>query len=183
MSFNAGFNEAAAAAKPSRLASVSWQTRAVLAVLLLVLVIAAGAVMSALLPVWWATTIGSHVGGDLGGSILTGMVIGFAFTLAPLLAAWLVRYSRASWPWKAAIMAAALLLAVPNLLTAGIAFDTSSSARQARRILGTEATWFIEWTLYAAVAAVLVFTAFVVLTAAWRHRGRTLEQLRITPEG
>jgi hypothetical protein len=23
----------------------------------------------------------------------------------------------------------------------------------------------------------------VVLTAAWRHRGRTLEQLRITPEG
>lgn len=169
MSFNAGFKKALATAKPSRLAKVSWQTRTVLAILLLVLVIVAAAVMSAVLPVWWATTIGSQVGGDLGGGILMGMAIGFTFTLAPLLLAWQASHSRVSWPWKAVIMAAALLLAGPNLLTAGIAFDTSDSAQRARRILGAKATWFAEWTLYAAIAAILVFTACVVLWAAWRR--------------
>jgi hypothetical protein len=157
---------------------VSWQTRTALAVLLLVLVLVAGAVLSAVLPVWWATTIGTQVGGDLGASILVGMFYGFTFTLLPLLVAWQARFKRVSWPWKTALLVAAALLAAPNLLTAGIALGNSGSVHQAQRILGTEATWFIPWTLYSAIAAALVFAAIVVLWTIWRRRGRELKSMR-----
>jgi hypothetical protein len=200
MSFDAGFNQDSnrdysqdssgpgagsgppekepAAAKPVRRSKVSWQTRAVLAVLLLVLLVVAGAVMSTVLPVWWATTIGTQVGGDLGGSILVGMFYGFTFTLVPLLVAWQARYKRVGWPLKAALLVVAVLLAAPNLLTAGIALGSSNSAHQAQRILGTEATWFIPWTLYSAIAAALVFAAIALLWSTWRRRGRELKGMR-----
>ncbi|MCG2623823.1 hypothetical protein LVY72_18170 [Arthrobacter sp. I2-34] len=172
MGFEAGFTED----RPK----VPWQTRAAPAALLLVPVMLAGAAISTPLPVWWATLIGSQVGGDQiggdpGGSILAGMCYGFTFTLLPLLLAWRARGDRLGGAWKAAILAAALVLAAPNLLTAGIAAGPSGSAYQARRILGVQAAWFTTWTLYSAIAAALMFTATVVLWTAWR-RGRTLER-------
>lgn len=182
MGFDAGFTEDRS--------PVPWQARAapsallpsalLLVAVVLVAVVLAGAAMFTLLPVWWATMVGGQVGGDriggdLGGSILVGMFYGFTLTLLPLLLAWRALDDHVGWAWKAAILAAALVLAAPNLLTAGIAFDTSGSAHQARRILGVQAAWFTTWTLYSAIAAALVFTATVVLWTAWR-RGRTSEQ-------
>jgi len=158
---------------------------AAVAVLLVVPVLAAAAATSTLLPVWWATLIGSRIGRDPAGGIALGMTAGFACTLAPLLAAWPACRYRAGRPRKAAALAAALaavlLLAAPNLLTLGICFGTSGSARQARRMLGAEAGWFMLWTLYSAIAAALVFAAMVVLWTAWRRW--TAEPLQITPRG
>ncbi|NKX50015.1 hypothetical protein HER39_05380, partial [Arthrobacter deserti] len=174
---------AGAGSRPVGRVRVSWQTRAMLAGLLLVLVVVAGAVLSTVLPPWWAGTIGSQVRGDPGAGILAGMSYGFIFTLAPLLVAWQLLHPHVGRPWKAALAAAALLLAAPNLLTAGVALDSSDSARQARGVLGLEAAWFLQWTLYSAVAAVLVFMAVVLLRGMWRRRGRELEALRAAGRG
>jgi hypothetical protein len=172
MSFKAGFTEGSgSAARYAGRARVPWRTCAAAAALLGVPVMAAAAATFTILPVWWATTVGNQVGGDPAGGIVMGMAIGFIFTLAPLLAAWPACHPQVGRPWKAAVLAAALLLAAPNLLTAGICFGTSSGTGQARRILGIEATWFAQWTLYSAVAGALVFAAVVLLWAAWRRGG------------
>ncbi|MFD1212174.1 hypothetical protein ACFQ36_08975 [Arthrobacter sp. GCM10027362] len=178
MSFDAGFDEDSGPAPGKERGRTSWPARAAVVLLLLVLVVAAGAILSAIVPVWWATTIGTQVGGDLSASIVVGMFYGFTFTLLPLLVAWQARFKRVSWPWKVGILVVAVLLAAPNLLTAGIALGTSNSAHQAQRILGTEATWFIPWTLYSAIAAALVFVAIVVLWTMWRRRGRALRTMQ-----
>ncbi|NKX54972.1 hypothetical protein [Arthrobacter mobilis] len=184
MGLTAGFSEdpepasaGPAAAEPAGRAAVSWPGRAAAALLLLVLAVATGAVLSTVLPPWWAAVIATHVGRDLAAGILAGMFCGFTFTLVPLLMGWQVHLSRIGRTLKAGILAAAVLLAAPNLLTAIVASDTSSGARQARQVLGTEAAWFIPWSMYSAIAAVLVFIAMAVFRIMWRRNGRKLKSM------
>ncbi len=156
----------------------NWPARIIFgAVAFLVLAIAYFA-LAAVLPVWWANVIRGQVHGDLGAGILVGMFYGFVFTLVPLLVAWQATHKKISWPWKFLILMAAVALATPNLLTAGIMFGTSQASHNGQRILGTEATWFPLWTQIAAIAAVAVFVVGLILWKIWRQRGRKVKALK-----
>ncbi|MET3719819.1 MULTISPECIES: hypothetical protein [unclassified Arthrobacter] len=156
----------------------NWAPRIILgAVALLVLVIAFFA-LAAILPVWWANVIRSQVQGNLGAGIQLGMFYGFVFTLLPLLVAWQATHKKIGWAWILVFLFAAVALAMPNLLTAGITFGNSEAAHNGQRILGTEATWFPLWTQISAVAAVVVFVAGVILWKIWRLRGKKVKALK-----
>ena len=156
----------------------NWAARIILgSVALLVLVISYFA-LAAVLPVWWANVIRGQVQGNLGAGILVGMFYGFVFTFVPLLVAWQATHRAVSWPRKVVILVAAVALATPNLLTAGIMFGASQAAHNGQRILGTEATWFPLWTQIAAIAAVVIFGVGVILWKIWRQRGKTVKALK-----
>ncbi|BAS08429.1 hypothetical protein AHiyo4_18510 [Arthrobacter sp. Hiyo4] len=92
--------------------------------------------------------------------------------------AWQATRKSLSWPWKLAILVAAVALASPNLLTAGIMLGNSQAAHNGQRILGTEATWFPMWTQISAIAAVVIFMVGLVLWSVWRQRGQKMRALK-----
>ncbi|MDR6417245.1 hypothetical protein [Pseudarthrobacter sulfonivorans] len=156
----------------------NWAARIILGSVALLVVVIAYFALAAILPVWWANVIRGQVQGNLGAGILVGMFYGFVFTFVPLLVAWQATHKTVSWPWTAVILVAAVALATPNLLTAGIMFGNSQAAHNGQRILGTEATWFPLWTQIAAIAAVVIFIVGAVLGKIWRQRGNKVKAFR-----
>lgn len=165
-----------AEAQPAK--KTNWVARIIFGVVVLVILVLAYFILAAFLPVWWATTIGNQVQGDLAAGVWVGMFYGFVFTFVPLLVAWQATRKRVSWPWKIALILLGVALATPNLLTAAILISNSESAHNGQRILGTEATWFPIWTQISAVAAAVAFIAGVVLWKIWRQRGRKVKELK-----
>jgi len=156
----------------------NWAARIILVVVALVVLGISYFAFAAILPVWWANVIRNQVQGNLGAGILVGMFYGFIFTFVPLLVAWQATRKAVSWPWKLAILLAAVALASPNLLTAGIMFGSSQAAHNGQRILGTEATWFPMWTQISAIAAAVIFVVGLVLWRVWRLRGKKMKVLK-----
>ncbi|MGY4542898.1 putative membrane protein [Arthrobacter sp. UYNi723] len=153
----------------------NWAARIILVAVALVVLAIAYFAFAAILPVWWANVIRNQVQGNLGAGILVGMFYGFVFTFVPLLVAWQATRKSVSWPWKLTILVAAVALASPNLLTAGIMFGSSQAAHNGQRILGTEATWFPLWTQISAIAAAVIFVVGVILWRVWRQRGKKMK--------
>ncbi|MET3175205.1 UNVERIFIED_ORG: glucan phosphoethanolaminetransferase (alkaline phosphatase superfamily) [Arthrobacter sp. UYCu721] len=156
----------------------NWAARIILGAVALVVLSITYFAFAAILPVWWANVIRNQVQGNLGAGILVGMFYGFVFTFVPLLVAWQAMRKAVIWPWKLVILVAAVALASPNLLTAGIMFGSSQAAHNGQRILGTEATWFPLWTQIGAIAAAVIFVVGVVLWRIWRQRGRKMKALK-----
>ncbi|MCO4276268.1 hypothetical protein NG701_17875 [Pseudarthrobacter sp. HLT3-5] len=156
----------------------NWAARIILVVVALVVLAIAYFAFAAILPVWWANVIRNQVQGNLGAGILVGMFYGFVFTFVPLLVAWQATRKSVNWPWKLTIVLAAVALASPNLLTAGIMFGSSQAAHNGQRILGTEATWFPLWTQISAIAAAVIFVVGVILWRVWRQRGKKMKVLK-----
>jgi hypothetical protein len=73
------------------------------------------------------------------------------------------------------IVAAALVLALPNLLTLGIVVGTGSPAHAGERILDVEAPAFRWATLFGGVVLAGVIQ---YLVTSRRRRGRALKKLR-----
>ncbi len=156
----------------------NWAARIILGSVALLVIVITYFALAAILPVWWANVIRGQVQGNLGAGILVGMFYGFVFTFVPLVVAWQATRKAVSWPWKLVILVAAVALATPNLLTAGIMFGASQAAHNGQRILGTEATWFPLWTQIAAIAAVVIFVVGVVLWKIWRQRGNKVKAFK-----
>lgn len=165
-------------AQESPAKKANWAARIILVAVALVVLTIAYFALAAILPVWWANVIRNQVQGNLGAGILVGMFYGFVFTFVPLLVAWQATRKSVSWPWKLTILVAAVALASPNLLTAGIMFGSSQAAHNGQRILGTEATWFPLWTQISAIAAVVVFVVGLILWRVWRQRGKKMKVLK-----
>lgn len=156
----------------------NWGLRIGLGAIGLVLAAAAYFILSTVLPVSWATTIKNQANGDLGTGLLLGLFYGFVFTFIPLLVLWQARHKRVTWPWKAALLGAAILLAIPNILTLGIYTSNSASALRARNMIDNDATWFPGWSLGAAIGAAVIFVAFAILWEIWRARGKKLKEVK-----
>lgn len=165
-------------AQQSPAKKANWAARIIFIVVALVVLAIAYFAFAAVLPVWWANVIRGQVQGSLGAGILVGMFYGFVFTLVPLLAAWQATRKSVGWPWKLIIFLAAVALASPNLLTAGIMFGSSQAAHNGQRILGAEATWFPFWTQISAIAAAAMFVVGLTLWRVWRQRGKTVKALK-----
>ena len=156
----------------------NWGAKLILILVALLVAVAAFFILGAILPRWWSDVIAGQIKRDLGASVLVGMFYGFVFTFIPLLVAWQATRKALAWPWKIVILLVAVALAIPNLLTAGIAFGTTESAHAGQRTLSVDAGFFTTWTAISAVAAVVVFIAVTVLWALWRRRGKQMKALK-----
>lgn len=127
------------------------------ALVLYLLVLAAAAYY----PRWWAQRIGTDVDGQVSRGVMWGLFYGFGFTAVPLLVLAQARRRIFSWPGRIALAAVAIVLAVPNLLTASIVWGTGTAAHAGERILDVEAPGFRGGTLVGVIAAVVLVVAIL----------------------
>ena len=152
-----------------------WRRNLILLAVALVAIVLAYLIGGAVLPRWWAHRIGDQVDGSMLAGIGLGLFYGFVFTFLPLLVLGLAVRRKRSWRFRAWVAVAALVLAIPNLLTLGIVVGNGSAAHAGERTLDVEAPDFRASTLVGAVVAVLAFIAMRYLLAS-RRRGRAREK-------
>ena len=144
-----------------------------LALLVVVLVLAA----SSFLPRWWAHRVGAQAGGNFTAGIALGLTYGFLFTIVPLAVLWWAFRQRRTVRTWTLMVAAALALALPNLLTLGIVVGTGGAAHAGERTLDVDAPGFRASVLIGAIAAALVFLVGGLMLRSRRRTHREVERL------
>ena len=152
-----------------------WRRNLILLAIALVVIVLAYFIGGAALPRWWSHRIGDQVKGSLSAGIGVGLFYGFVFTFLPLMVLWLIVRRKRSWRFRAWVIAAALVLAIPNLLTLGIVVGNGSAAHAGERTLDVEAPNFRAASLAGAVIAAVVFIGLQYLLAS-RRRARAHEK-------
>lgn len=141
---------------------INWTRRAVFVGVGVVAAILAYVVGGAVLPRWWAGLIGNQVNESMTLGILVGLFYGIVFTFVPLVVLYVgFRRRRSIKAWTAFVVAA-LVAAIPNLLTLGIVVGSGNAAHAAERKLDVEASYFRGSTGVGVVVGLLLF-----LFAAW----------------
>ena len=164
-----------APAPPETPRPTRWRRNLILLVVALVVIVLAYFIGGAALPRWWSHRIGDQVDGSLSAGIGLGLFYGFVFTFLPLMVLSLIVRRKRSWRFRAWVIAGALVLAIPNLLTLGIVVGNGSAAHAGERTLDVEAPNFRASTLAGAIVAVLAFIALQYLLAS-RRRARAHEK-------
>ncbi len=155
----------------------NWGALILLAVVLIALLIAAFFILSAVIPVQWAHFVGGHVQGRVATGSWYGFLAGLTLTWLSLTIAWQAR-RRMSWAWRLVLIVLALLVSVPNLLTAAVAFGTTEAVHAAQRIIAVDATFFPSATGWGAAAAGVLFVVGAITGIMFRSRGRKLKELK-----
>jgi len=150
---------------------------------LTVLVVVALAVValvagSAFLPRWWSHRIADQARGSFTSGIGLGLFYGFAFTLLALVVLWFGVRRITSWKGRLILLAVALLVASPNLLTVGIVLGPGGAAHAGERTLDVEAPGFRASSLIGAIVAVLVVFAVGLLLRSRRRSKEDAALLR-----
>ena len=165
-------------AAPSARRGRSVLDRVVIGLVILV-VIAVGVLLGiTVLPRWWAGRVDGVTDRSLTAGIFAGLTCGVVFTAIPLL---LLRGAVArhrGWRARAAWFLAALVFAVPNLITLGIVLGRGESARVASTSMDVDAPGFRWSTGAGAVVGVLLVAGWWTLWASRRRRVREVHRLR-----
>ncbi len=142
----------------------------------IVAIVAGYFIAAAALPRWWSHRVGDQVDGSLSAGIGIGLFYGFVFTFIPILILTFAIRRKRSWKARGWIAAAALVLALPNLLTLGIVIGNSSAAHAGERTLDVDAPNFRASSLIGAIVGVIavVGVRFLLLSRA-RAKGRESE--------
>ncbi len=132
---------------------------------------------AAFLPRWWSHRVADQVDGSIAQGIGVGLFYGFVFTLLPLALLWwgLRRVSR--WKTRLLVVAAALVLALPNLLTLGIVLGRGNAAHAGDRTLDVDAPGFRGAVLAGAIVAVVALVALIGLLRSRRRARRDARRL------
>jgi len=144
-------------------------------VVLLALGVVALLAASAFLPRWWSHRIADQANGSFSSGIGLGLFYGFTFTLLALALLWFGLRRVSSWKGRLILLAVALLVASPNLLTLGVVVGSGGAAHAGERTLDVEAPGFRASSLVGAIAAA------AAVVAAWfllRSRRRAKEEAR-----
>jgi membrane associated rhomboid family serine protease len=144
-----------------------WQHRVVVVVISLVAAVLLWLLAAAFLPRWWSHRVGSVVNDSISTGIIFGVFCGTLFTLLPLLVLRLAIRRRRRPRSRLLLLGAAILLAVPNLLTLWIVLGRSKAAHAGERTLDVEGTGFRGATAAGAIGGAAVFVAL-----AWVMRSR-----------
>jgi len=128
-------------------------------------------------PVAWSRFIGDFAQGDTGRAILVGIIVGFCFTLVPLMVLLLLAYHSPAWV-KVVLVVLAVLLATPNLLTLWIQTGATSAVHAADRIMDTDAFGFAGASIWGAVIGALAFLVWAWLFISSRLTKKKLKTLR-----
>lgn len=147
----------------------TWLNRVMVILVVLVVGYLAWRLAAAYFPRRWAQHVGDTAQGSMLAGSLWGLFYGFVFSFIPVLVLVQLRRPRFAWPAKLVIVALAVVLAIPNLLTASIVFGSSSAAHAGERILDVEGPGFRAGTLVGVFAGVGL-AVFLVIVFANRRR-------------
>lgn len=139
-------------------------------IVLLGLGVAALFVASAFLPRWWSHRVADQANGSFSSGIGLGLFYGFTFTFLALAVLWFGLRRTSSWKGRLILLAVALLVASPNLLTLGVVLGNGGAAHASERTLDVEAPGFRAGSLAGACVAAGILVAAALL---WRSRHRT----------
>ncbi|MCP2262344.1 hypothetical protein LX15_006080 [Streptoalloteichus tenebrarius] len=133
--------------------------------------------LAAFLPRWWAQRVGDVVQQRFTTGTFFGLLLGFLFTLLPLVVVELAA-RRPTWRRRVALGLLALVLALPNLLTLAVVLGAGAAAHAGARIMDVEAPAFRGASLAGALVALGVCALAEVLWAARRRSRRRRAELR-----
>jgi hypothetical protein len=159
-----------------------WLRRVVIAAAVLIVAMAIYLVLAAFVPRWWAQSVGRQVDGRLSRGIWLGLIYGTVFTFLPLLLLAQVGRRALGWKVKIGLVVAAILLAIPNLMTLSIAVGSSRASQAGDRILDVEAPGFRYATLWGVGLGVLLGLIVVAVVIVFERRGDELKVLRARVE-
>ncbi|MFF0490837.1 permease [Nocardia sp. NPDC003482] len=153
-----------------------WRNRIIGLGLVIVVLVIAYLVLSAFIPRWWAQRVSDMSGhGSFAKGIWSGLVLGFAGTLIPLLlllAAALMWRRRGGRFVAGAAAVLAIVAALPNLMTLSIVAGGSNAAHAGERVLDVDAPGFRGATLVGAIVAAVLFVLLLFLLTRRRLRKR-----------
>jgi hypothetical protein len=130
------------------------------------------------LPRWWADWIAGLVSGRFPRGIGIGLAVGVVCGTTPLLlSVTALRPGRSSRRGAVSLVAAAVL-AVPAVLTLGLAKNSGDTARRAQRLLDVEGPGFRGACLVGAIGGLVVALAARLVLADRRRHLRQIEELR-----
>lgn len=133
---------------------------------------------AAFLPRWWAHRVGDQVNGSITAGVAIGLFYGFVFTFLPLAVLRFAFGKRRSWRTWGWLVALAIALAVPNLLTLGVVLGTGNAAHAGERTFDVEAPAFRYSALVGAILAVLALAVLQYLLTARRRSKSEVARLR-----
>jgi ABC-type Fe3+ transport system permease subunit len=133
---------------------------------------------SAFLPRWWSHRIADQANGSFTSGIGLGLFYGFTFTLLALAILWFGLRRLTSWKGRLILLALALLVASPNLLTLGIVLGRGDAAHAGERTLDVDAPGFRSSSLVGTVIAVLVAVAVGLLLRSRRRAKEDATRMR-----
>lgn len=155
-----------------------WLRRGVIGAAALIVAIAVYLILAAFVPRWWALSIGRQVNSRLGTGILLGLIYGSVFTFLPLLVLAQVGRRSLGWKVKIALVIAAVLLAIPNLMTLSVVLGRSRAALAGDVIMDVQAPGFRYASLCGAIFGALVGLAVIAVVLIFERRGDELQLLR-----
>ncbi|MFL0410605.1 hypothetical protein ACH0AH_05435 [Microbacterium paludicola] len=164
------------------LSRVNWKRVGILTAIGIVTAVVLFVLIWNFAPVWWARIIGDFVQEDFGRAVLVGLIVGFGFTLVPLMVLLLLLYRSPVWV-KIALVVLAVVLATPNLLTLWIEIGASSATHAADRIIDTEAFAFGGASVWGAVIGALAFLFWAWLFVSRRRTKKQLATLKANTAG
>jgi hypothetical protein len=173
-----GQSEQSPAPAPPPAPPTNWKRRIILVLVAVAALVLLVLFARAFLPRWWAQRVGRQVNGHFSGGVAWGLVYGFVFVFIPVIVIRQALRKRFNWPVRVIIIAVAVLLAVPNLLTLSVVVGNGSAAHAGQRIMDVDAPAFRGATLVGAIigAAAAVFLLYAL--ASRRKRGLELKELR-----
>ena len=133
---------------------------------------------AAVIPRWWAQRVGDFVDGRISVGATAGVFFGVLFTVLPLLVLWMAWRFRRNMKVVLWLVAFAVVLAIPNLMTLAIVLGTRSAAHAGERILDVDGPGFRGGSLAGAVLGVALVGLVVYLAASRRASRRRSAQLR-----
>lgn len=133
---------------------------------------------AAVIPRWWAQRVGGLVDGRLTVGTLTGLAVGAACTLVPLLVLWAGVRFRRTWKRALGFVVVAAITAAPNLFLLGIVLGDGNAAHAGERILDVEGPGFRGASLVGAVLGALAFAAVLYLATSRNVNRRRARDLR-----
>ena len=166
---------AAPAPEPAR---PSLRRRALLVGGAIVAVVVLYFIVASTVPRWWAHRIGDQVDESMVAGIGLGLFYGVVFTFIPLFILTFALRRRRSWRARAWLAGAAVLLALPNLMTLGIVLGNGSAAHAGERTLDVKAPDFRAASLAGAIIGALGVVAVHYLLVSRRRAKERASALR-----
>lgn len=155
-----------------------WLRRGLAALGVIVAVVAVYSIGAEFIPRWWGNTVGNWVEHSFSRGIGYGLAFGFVCTALSVVL--LIYAFQQLWTRPAAAGIAALVAVVvslPNLMTAAIAMSSSSAALAGSMSMTVRAPGFRGATLAGSIAG----AAVVIAVAAWLAWGRSRERAAGAP--
>ncbi len=155
-----------------------WLRRVVVAVAVLIVAWAVYLILASFVPRWWALSIGRQVNSRLSTGIMLGLIYGSVFTFLPLLVLAQTFRRSLGWKIKVGLIIAAVLLAIPNLMTLSIVLGRSRAALAGDVIMDVQAPGFRYASLCGAIFGAVVGLAVIAVVLVFERRGDELKVLR-----